>query len=268
MYPNIKENIEIIRLLENGGTATVYEAYDHWAQRRVAIKALYQSVFKDVYIRKKFKQEANIYLQLAHPNIVQLMDFISTDNTDYLVMEYVDGFTLNDYINNISGPLVDERLIAVFTQALKGFAHAHHHGIFHLDIKPDNIMIDKSGIVKILDFGISTIKSANDDNDRMMGTPMFMSPEQVNKASVNRLSDIYSLGVTLFYAITARLPYGQIDIVELFEKIRNEKLPRIKEFYPFANKSLQAIVDRATDKNPDKRFQSCEEFEYEMQSII
>ena len=267
MFPIIKENIEIIRLIENGGTATVYEAYDHWSQKKVAVKALYKSVFKDKYIRKKFKQEANIYLSLEHQNIVKLMDFISTDDTDYLVMEFVDGLTLNKYIMNYTGPLADERLITIFTQVLQGFAHAHHHNIYHLDIKPDNIMIDNNGIIKILDFGISTIKSVNDNTSRIMGTPMFMSPEQIDKKDINRLSDIYSLGVSLFYLITAKLPYEGIDIVELFDKIKKESLPSLNKFYPYANKNLQAIVEKATKKEQNKRYQTCEEFEYELQSI-
>jgi len=264
----IKENIEIIRPLGIGGTATVYEGYDYWAKERIAIKALYKSVFRDSYIRKKFKQEANIYLNLEHPNIVRLMDFVSTENTDYLIMEFVEGMTLQNYVNNVSGPMADERLLSVFVQVLAGLAHAHNSRIYHLDIKPDNIMITNTGKVKILDFGISTIKDANDGGNRMMGTPMFMSPEQVDKVPVSRFSDIYSLGVTLFYAVTARMPYNQIDIDQLFDKIKNEPLPRVVEFYPYANRALQGIIDKATEKSIEDRYQTCEEFAYELSNEL
>jgi len=264
----IKENIEILRLLESGGTANVYEAYDHWAQKKVAVKALYKSVYKDKFIRDKFKQEANIYLKLTHPNIVKLKDFISSSDTDFLVMEYVEGLTLSNYIMTVSGPLADEQISSIFIQIMFGFAHAHHNGIFHLDIKPSNIMIDSKGIVKILDFGISTLKDSKNNNGRLLGTPLYMSPEQVQKKETNRLSDIYSLGVTLFYAATANLPFDNISISELFNKIIEEKLPRIENYYPYANPQIQNIIDKATMKNPDSRYQTCEEFAYEIQNKL
>lgn len=267
-FPFIKENIEIINVLDSGGTATVFEAYDCWSEKKVAVKVLYRSAFKDELIRKKFKQEANIYLHLEHSNIVRLVDFVSSPNADFLIMEFIDGYTLANYINTQSGPLNDEKIWAIFSQLLKGIAHAHHNNIFHLDIKPSNIIIDKKGVVKILDFGIAAIKDSMVGEKRMLGTPLYMSPEQIEKGSVNRLSDIYSIGVTLFYGITARLPYEDLDLDKLFLRIIKEPLPNISKYYPFANKKLQHIISKATQKNPINRFQSCEEFEYELQNTL
>ncbi len=270
IYPNIKENIEIKGVLGSGGTAKVYDAWDKWAQKRVAVKALFKSRSADDYIKTKFKQEANIYLDLEHPNIVKLTDFIETKDTYYIVMEYVEGKNLDEYIGTVTGPIVGENLLIIFKQILRGVAHAHHLNFNHLDIKPSNIMVNSKKEVKVLDFGISSTKKEKVEKEkRRMGTPMYMSPEQVNLGEITRLSDIYSLGVTLYHLVTAQLPYtGQFTLDEIFDKIRFEKLPAIKESYPFSSDALQEVINKATEKDPDNRFQSCEEFEVFLEKAL
>jgi len=270
IYPNIKENIEIKGVLGSGGTAKVYDAWDKWAQKRVAVKALFKSRSADDYIKTKFKQEANIYLDLEHPNIVKLTDFIETKDTYYIVMEYVDGKNLDEYIGTVTGPIVGENLLIIFRQILRGVAHAHHQNFNHLDIKPSNIMVNSKKEVKVLDFGISSTKDEKVEKEkRRMGTPMYMSPEQVNLNEITRLSDIYSLGVTLYHLVTAQLPYtGQFTLDEIFDKIRFEKLPEIKKSYHFGSDALQEVINKATEKDPDNRFQSCEEFEVFLEKAL
>lgn len=269
-YPFVKENLDLFGEIGSGGTAKVYIAHDKWANKTVAVKALFKSSYKDNYIRNKFKQEANQYLYLDHPNIVNLTDYIEKDDTDYIVMEFIDGKTLDEYINTVSGPLVGENLINIFSQILAGVAHAHHDEIFHLDIKPSNIMITNDMKVKVLDFGISSTKEEKIEKEkRRMGTPMYMSPEQVTMSEIQRFSDIYSLGVTLFYAVTATLPYkGKHTFDEIFHKIKYEALPEINQFYPYASPKLQKVINKATAKKIEDRFQSCEEFDFFLQESL
>lgn len=269
-YPNIKENIKIIDVIGSGGTAVVYRAWDSWAKAEVAVKSLYKSRMSDKHIIDKFKQEANLYLYLEHPNIAKLMDFIETDDSCYIVMEYIQGKNLDEYISTVSGPIVGEDLFVIFRQLLRAVAHAHHNNVFHLDIKPSNIMIDKDKNVKILDFGISLSGQNKLENiKRRMGTPMYMSPEQVTMSEITRHSDIYSLGVTLYHAVTATLPYkGNYSLEEIFHKIKFENLPNIKEIYPYNSTNIQYIIEKATEKNLNKRFQSCEEFEFFLEKAL
>lgn len=269
-YPNIKENIEIKGVIGSGGTAVVYDAWDKWAKKRVAVKALYKSRMSDKHIIEKFKQEANLYLYLEHPNIAKLKDFIETPESYYIVMEYIEGKNLDEYISTVSGPIVGENLSIIFKQVLRAVAHAHHNNVCHLDLKPSNIMIDNNKQVKVLDFGISHSAENKIENiKRRMGTPIYMSPEQVTMSQITRHSDIYSLGVTLYHAVTATLPYkGNFSLDEIFNKIKFENLPKIKEIYPFNSVKLQYIIEKATEKDINKRFQSCEEFEYFLEKAL
>ncbi len=269
-YPFVKENLEIYDEIGSGGTAQVYLAYDKWAKKKVAVKALFKSSYKDNYIRHKFKQEANLYLYLDHTNIAKLTDYIEKNDTDYIVMDFINGKTLDEYINTVSGPLVGEKLIKIFSQILAGVAHAHHNKVFHLDIKPSNIMITNDMKIKVLDFGISSSKEEKIEKaKRRMGTPMYMSPEQVAMSEIDRFSDIYSLGVTLFYSVTATLPYkGKHTFEEIFKKIRTEPLPEITQFYPYASSKLQEVINKATEKETKNRFQSCEEFNHFLQETL
>lgn len=276
-YPFVKENLEITGVIGSGGTAKVYHAWDRWAKKKVAIKALFNTRRKDSLVRSKFRQEANLYLYLDHPNIADLTDYIIKRNKDsgeitgeYIVMEFIEGLNLEEYINTKSGPISGENLVRIFTQMLRGIAYAHHHKVTHLDIKPSNIMINSSGRVKVLDFGISSSKDEKIENaKRRMGTPMYMSPEQIDVQNVGRQSDIYSLGVTLHHMVTGALPYqGVNSIEEIFRKIKYKPLPRIKEFYPYANEKLQEIIDKATAKKLEDRYKTCEEFEFYISKLL
>ncbi len=266
MLPKL-EYYEILGIIGQGGTGIVYDSIDLRSGFRVAVKALYKSRFKDKTIRKKFKEEANLYLYLNHPNIAKLKDFIIKGDQYYLVMEFIEGRTLDEYINMVSGPIPPEKAIPFFCQILDAIAYAHHQNIVHLDIKPSNIMLlNDEKTIKVLDFGIAGTGAAQPE--KMMGTPMYMSPEQVSMSVIDRRSDIYSLGATLHQMLTGALPYpSNLTQQELFSRIKNQPLQRLKDLYPALPVLLQEIIDKATRKDPEKRFFTCEEFEMSLIEI-
>ena len=252
--------IDLIEGIGAGGTASVFMGVDNHSGFPVAVKVLHKSLFKNEFIKKKFIAEANHYVYLKHPNIVQLKDLIKKEDAIYLVMEYVDGDTLEDYINKISGPIPEEIAIPILKEILLAIEYAHEKDVIHLDIKPSNIMITKDGDIKVLDFGISADLNI-DHNDPTMGSPMYMSPEQVKGEKLNLKSDIYSIGITFFQMLTAKFPHpvnGSRD--DLFRSIINGNLKKIKDFVPWSSIECQNLIDKATKKSTFLRYKDCKEF--------
>jgi serine/threonine protein kinase len=261
----IIQNYRLIQFIGDGGMGQVWLAGHAHLGRKVAIKALHPQFARNQAIRARFKLEASTLAHLHHPTIVALHDYIEGEDEAYLVMEYVDGVPLDDYIKNHSGPIPDPLLRDMFGQILEGFIYAHGQKIVHRDIKPGNFLVTPQGKVKILDFGIAKILT---DTDRKltktgmnMGTVFYMSPEQVKGEPVDFRSDIYSLGVTLFQMATGRSPYPQ-DTTEfyVYDQIVNHPLPAASAFYPGVTPGMEAIIARATAKLPGQRFQTCQEF--------
>lgn len=259
-------NYRIDSKIGEGGMGSVYLASHLQMRRKAAIKALHPNLVNNAQIRERFRNEAEAMASLKHPNIIDLYDFLETNQGLFLIMEYIDGHQLDDYIRSVTGPLSEDRAIELFSKALDGFAYAHDRGVIHRDIKPSNLMMGSEGQVKILDFGIAKIlNGANKGLTRTgskMGTVLYMSPEQVKGQSVDRRSDIYSLGVTLFQILTGRPPYDEKTATEyeVYTQIVNSPLPRLRQFNPNASDRIQAVVDKATAKEPSARFQNALEF--------
>lgn len=259
-------NYRIDSKIGEGGMGSVYLASHLQMRRNAAIKALHPNLVNNAQIRERFRNEAEAMASLKHPNITDLYDFLETNQGLFLIMEYIDGKPLDEYVRSVTGPLPEDRAVAVFTKALDGFAYAHDRGIIHRDIKPSNLMIGNEGQVKILDFGIAKILSgANKGLTRTgskMGTVLYMSPEQVKGQSADRRSDIYSLGVTLFQILTGRPPYDEKTATEyeVYTQIVNSPLPRLRQFNPLISERIQKILDKATAKEPQARFQNALEF--------
>ena len=179
-------------------------------------------------------------------------------------MEYIEGKQLNEYISQDSGPIPEDKLIPMFTQILSAIKYAHSKGLVHRDIKPANVLITTDGDVKLLDFGIAQQSSEDSGLTKtgvQVGTVSYMSPEQVNAEKVDKLSDIYSLGVTLYQMATGKAPYeGQTNQFKIQLSIVSNPFPKAKQHYPGVSDKIEAIIEKATQKKKSDRFQSCDEF--------
>ena len=263
MIPVDLLNYQLIRLLGRGGMGEVYLARNKNIEQLVAVKALHPKYANNPMIRARFKQEAVMLNSLNHPNIVKFLNFVENEYGVFLIMEYVDGCTLEEYITKKNGLIVEEKAYPMFAEILNAFSYAHQHGIIHRDIKPSNIFLDKEGHIKVMDFGIAQIISeanGNQGGGSSMGTPAYMSPEQVYGQKLDQRSDVYSLGVLFHQMLTGRAPYDSTTMSELEIKghVVNENLPRMKNYYPYISDGLQLVVDKATAKRQEDRYTTCE----------
>lgn len=257
-------NYKVLSQIGEGGMGTVYLAEHIMLHRKAAIKILSPQYANNNDIRARFKNEAVALAKLEHPNIVKLYDYVETDTMLALIMEYAEGHNLDHYIANVRGPIPEPVALPLFDQILNAFAYAHNMGIVHRDIKPSNIIISADNKVKVLDFGIAKLLDTNHKLTRTgsrMGTVLYMSPELVQGKEADKRSDIYSLGVTLFQIITGKEPYDKtLPEYEVYNNIVHHPLPRIKDIYPAAGKHVQDVIDKATQKDENLRFQSCYDF--------
>jgi serine/threonine-protein kinase len=190
---------------------------------------------------------------------------VENEDGVFLIMEYVDGITLDDFINTKQGLIVEAKAYELFSQILDAFAYAHKQGVIHRDIKPANIILtnDNEGnfVVKILDFGIARIVSESNEDEKglVVGTPAYMSPEQVRGENTDERSDIYSLGVLLHQMLTGHAPYDSTTLseTEIQKKVVEDPLPRMKEYYQYISDRMQKVVNKATAKDPTARYPNC-----------
>ena len=265
------EGYKTIKKIASGGMGDVFLAEHLKLKKQVAIKSLHKNLVNNNDFRKRFENEAQTHAKLDHPNIVKLLDFKERKDGLFLIMEYVNGKTLDEHVKIVSGPIPENELATLYIQVLNAIGYAHDKGLVHRDIKPDNIMIDKNGNIKILDFGIAKM---NEDDSGLtktgiqIGTATYMSPEQVDAKNVDMLSDIYSLGVTLFYLAVGKSPYSDVtNTYRIQEKIMKEPFPLASDFYPAVSKKLQEIILKATQKKKSDRYQSCNEFLSKLKKI-
>ncbi|NJL14774.1 MAG: serine/threonine protein kinase [Microscillaceae bacterium] len=266
-------NYKVESRLGEGGIGAVYLATHTQLGRPVAIKVLHPELSSNPEIRERFRQEATTLSALQHINIITLYDYLEEERGLFLILEYAPGQSLDTFITQVSGPIPEEKTLYFFGQMLDGLAYAHQKGVVHRDIKPSNFIVTPQSEIKILDFGIAKILKEGQakftKTGTQLGTVLYMSPEQVQGKTVDKRTDIYSLGITLFEMLTGRCPYDGNALTEfqVYEKILNEPLPRMQDFYPRIGTHLQALVDKATAKRPEDRFQSCEEFKSALLSL-
>lgn len=252
----------IDHLIAEGGTAKVYWGIDLRSGYPVAIKELKIRHFKNQIIREKFKKvETQLYLYMDHPNIPRLVDFIDMHEQEqlYIVMEYIEGISLEKYIYEDIGLIPEQKALPMFLDILDTVAYLHRNGILHLDIKSNNVMIQPNGKIKLIDLGIASRMSEASESTGF-GTPAYMPPEQAEKGKCGQYTDIFSLGIMLFEMLTGTVPFTGQKTSEIRQKIKYQPTPKMKDYYPPINSDLQAIVERALAKEPMLRYQTCEEF--------
>lgn len=256
------ENYLIQAQLGEGGMGTVYRALETHLDRIVAIKVLNADLARDPSIVERFRSEARAQANLNHTNIATLYAFLVHQGNPVMVMEYVEGDTFQQLVNR-RGPIPSQEAVPLFRQALLGIGAAHRMGIVHRDIKPSNLMLNRAGIVKVMDFGIAKAATSARNLTRtgaQIGTVFYMSPEQVKGERVDIRSDIYSLGITLYELLTANVPFSSDSEFQILNDHVNTPPPPPSKFYPYLPKGLENIVLKSLEKNPDQRFQTAEEF--------
>ncbi|MBO4903295.1 MAG: Stk1 family PASTA domain-containing Ser/Thr kinase [Lachnospiraceae bacterium] len=252
------DRYEIIDLIGAGGMADVYKAKDHKLNRFVAIKVLKSEYSSNKNFVSKFRVEAQSAAGLMHPNIVNVYDVGEEDGMYYFVMELVEGITLKNYIEKKICLSVKEA-ISIAIQVSMGIEAAHNNGIIHRDIKPQNIIISKEGKVKVADFGIARAASSDTITSHAMGSVHYTSPEQARGGYSDAKSDIYSIGITMFEMVTGRVPFDGETTVAIAIKHIQEELPSPRSFVPEIPVSVEQIIYKCTQKNPDRRYANVSE---------
>ena len=251
----INDRYEIEKLIGEGGMANVYLARDTILDRKVAVKVLRGDLAGDDKFVRRFQREALSASSLSHPNIVEIYDVGEDEGNFYIVMEYIEGKTLKQLIKK-RGVLTLSETIDIMLQLLDALATAHDSYIIHRDIKPQNIMIKESGLVKITDFGIAMALNSVEltQTNSVMGSVHYLPPEQASGKGSTIRSDIYSLGILMFEMLTGKMPYRGDSAVEIALKHMKEELPKVKELNPVIPQSVENIIIKAAAKNPKNRF--------------
>ena len=259
---------KILDHLGTGGMATVWLGYDTILDRQVAIKT-FKIDANDEDAVKRFNREAKAVTSLSHPNIVSIYDVENEGEFYYLILEYVEGMTLKDYmIKNPRMPI--ETIVHIAKQIAAGLSHAHQNGIIHRDIKPQNILMNENLTCKITDFGIARAygDTTLTQTNQMLGTVYYLSPEQARGNVATAQSDIYSLGILIFEMITGQIPFKGESAVAIALKHLQEELPEIDKYRDHVPQSVKNIVLQATMKNPNERYISSKELFEDLSTVL
>ena len=254
-------------LIGTGGMANVYKAVvvaqngPVPAGTEVAVKVLRQELMHDPDLVRRFKNESKAISLLNHPNIVKVYDVSVSDNLQYIVMEYVDGMTLREYLNERGGKLTSRETVHFISQILKALDHAHRNGVVHRDIKPQNIMLLDNGQLRMMDFGIARVSRAENQltGGKAMGSVHYISPEQAKGEETDRKSDIYSVGVMMYEMLSGKLPFDADDVVEVALKQISDQPKSLQELNPTIPRGLVEITEKAMAKLPANRYASAAE---------
>ncbi len=252
---------QIEKTLGNGGMANVYRALDLTLERAVALKVLREDYSSDPAFRERFRQEATAAANLAHPNIVTVHDFGIDQGHLFIVMEYVPGTDLNSILQKRGRFTVDEAL-PLIRQACAGIGYAHRAGLVHCDVKPHNFLITPDNRLKVTDFGIARALASINPEEKMKivwGSPQYFSPEQAAGNAPSPASDVYSLGVVMYYMLTGRLPFTAATIPELIEMHRSASPTPPHQFNPAIPPTLEEIILKVLSKEASARYRTADQ---------
>ncbi|MER2027612.1 MAG: Stk1 family PASTA domain-containing Ser/Thr kinase [Solibacillus sp.] len=266
---HISGRYKILKLIGGGGMSNVYLAHDIILSRDVAIKILRYDLSNEEELHRRFQREALSATSLTNPNIVSIYDVGEDGDMHYIVMEYIKGKTLKQYIQEFS-PLSAARSVHIMKQLTSAIAHAHENGIIHRDIKPQNILMDEEGNVKITDFGIATSLGATSftQTNSVIGTVHYLSPEQARGGVATMKSDIYALGIVFYELLTGELPFSGESAVSIALKHLQAETPSVREFDASIPQSVENIVLKATTKDQNHRYSNAEEMEEDLNTCL
>ncbi|MEO3947531.1 Stk1 family PASTA domain-containing Ser/Thr kinase [Gorillibacterium sp. CAU 1737] len=260
---------EILDRVGGGGMALVYKARDILLNRIVAVKVLRPQFVHDEEFIQRFRREAQSAAALSHPNIVSIYDVGQREDIHYIVMEYVEGYTLNDLIKE-RAPLQVEEAVNISSQICDALDHAHGNQIIHRDIKPHNILIGRNGRVKVTDFGIARAGSSSSitQTGSVVGSVHYFSPEHAKGTAAGAKSDLYSLGIVLYQMLTGRLPFSGESPVSVALKHLQENVEEPRKVNPLIPQSVENIILKAMRKNPEDRYRSAKEMLSDLETCL
>ena len=260
LYENMKLDKRYIieKLIGVGGMAVVYRAKDTYFDNTVAIKMLKEEAANDEIVVKRFKNEGKAQSNIDHANVVKVFDVSVKGEVKYMVMEYVYGITLKNYLVGKKGPLSFEEIMSYGMQVVSALCEAHEANIIHRDIKPQNVMILKTGQVKVMDFGIAKLPNTETVTvtDKAIGTVYYMSPEQARGKKVDARADIYSFGAMLYELATGKTPFNGESPCDILLKHVTDKPTPPRQINPNIPVGLEQIIMCAMSKKPEDRFKS------------
>jgi serine/threonine protein kinase len=262
---------EIVKELGRGTTSTVYQALDPFSQQQVALKVFNLDALHNVSraraYRKLLLTEASLAGKLSHPHIVKIYDAVMEGDVNYVVMEYIEGETLEKY-GNVDHLLELGRIAEIIYKCCKALEYAQYQGVIHRDIKPANIMLRGDSDIKISDFGAAVIDNQQSTQVSGVGSPAYMSPEQIKEMPLTHQTDIYSLGVTMYRLLTGKLPFDAANSYSMIYQIMNIDPPPPSTFRPEIPPELDTIVLRAMCKDVQQRYQTWDAFARDLVSFI
>lgn len=266
------DHYKIIRQLGHGGMSRVYLANDLHTQQIVVLKFLNDDLIGNIAVFERYKREAEIGNCINHPHVQHMLNTVEERSAEYLVMEYIKGCTLREMLEERNGqPLLRDEALGIILQVCDALAYCHEHGVFHRDIKPENIMIQDDGNIKIIDFGVALLQGARRVTWRgltgTVGTPDYMSPEQLKGERGMASSDIYAVGVILYEMLSGRTPFEGESAFAVMNQHVTQDPPSILTFKADLSPKLATVVMKAIRRAPEKRFHSMRDMQQMLQNL-
>jgi eukaryotic-like serine/threonine-protein kinase len=266
----VAERYELEELVGHGGMSSVYRAHDSLLERYVALKVLHEQYSKDDDFVERFKREARSVAQLQHPNIVTVIDRGEQDGRQYIVFEYIEGENLKEFVVR-KGRLQVREALEIAIEVARALGFAHEHGLVHRDVKPQNVLLNGDGRAKVTDFGIARsldVEQGVTQTGTVLGTSNYIAPEQASGKRVDQHSDVYSLGVVLYEMLTGDVPFPGESFVAVALKHVNEPPPSVLDGRGDIPLRVAEAVDRALEKDPERRFPTMEAFAVELEGCL